>query len=136
MNVMIADGTKVGCRRVENLISGAQGIAVVGSADSAEALLKALDLFPVDALVLDIEIGGKGGIGLLRRILREHPSLKVIVLTNAVGRTYRTQCRDAGALCFLDKSTEFHKTGTAIAGLLRSPPARPAITTSMEGKLS
>ena len=111
-------------------------VALPCPAELVAPFLRRLPTTRFDALVLDIEIGGKGGIGLLRRILREHPSLKVIVLTNAVGPTYRAQCRDAGALCFFDKSTEFHKTGSAIAGLLRSPHPRPAITTSMEGELS
>jgi DNA-binding NarL/FixJ family response regulator len=119
MRVMIADGTIVGWKRVGNLVSLAGNVEIVGTAESAASLSQALDLLKPDVLIVDIEIGGRGGVELLRKIRRAHPALALIVLTSADDRRYRERCRSAGARFYFDKSTEFHKVGPAIAGLIR-----------------
>jgi len=119
MRVMIADGTIVGWKRVGNLVSGSGNVEIVGTAENAASLSQALDLLRPDILIVDIEIGGRGGVQLLRKIRRAYPALALVVLTNAVDRRYRERCRAAGARFYFDKSTEFHKVGPAIDGLVR-----------------
>jgi DNA-binding NarL/FixJ family response regulator len=133
MRVMIADGTIVGWKRVGNLFSGAGDVEIVGTAENAASLSQALDLLTPDVLILDIEIGGRGGVQLLRKIRRAHPALALIVLTSADDRRYRERCRAAGARFYFDKSTEFHRVGPAITGLIRRMKSQHSPITLSEG---
>lgn len=60
-----------------------------------------------DLVLLDINLPGKSGIELLRKIKGSGSECEVIMITNHADDYYKKVCRDLGADYFLDKSIEF-----------------------------
>ena len=72
-----------------------------------------------DAVILDIRLPGINGIELLRRIKREHPATRVMMLTNYPYPKYRQQSLAAGADYFFQKATEFDKIPDVLKSLAK-----------------
>ena len=60
-------------------------------------------------VVLDYQLRGGTGVEVLRAVHPIAPDIAFMVLTNHPTPQYRRLCLEAGARCFLDKSTEFNK---------------------------
>ena len=92
-------------------------IRSAGSYESAEALLA--ERTP-DLILLDIHLGNKSGIDLLRFIHEQFPNVRVIMLSNQSSSRHRAICQELGAVHFLDKSTEFGQVRAVITSFLKS----------------
>ena len=72
-----------------------------------------------DVVLLDINLPGKNGIEILKKIrISGHPC-KVIMLTNHADEYYRQQCKELGADFFLDKSNDFAKVPDIISKIVK-----------------
>lgn len=109
MKILLADDSKIILDRLEKMFEDNKKIEIVGKAEnSLMAYDKIMKLKP-DVVVLDIKMPGGDGIELLKKIKRERPEIKAIMLTNYNQSIYKTSCLKAGAEYFLDKSNEFEK---------------------------
>ena len=70
-----------------------------------------------DIILLDINLPGKNGIEILKKIRMSDNECKVIMLTNHADDYYRQQCRELGADYFLDKTNDFGKVPEIISEL-------------------
>ena len=84
------------------------------AANAPEAVAGILGTSP-DSVLLDLNLGGRSGIEVLRTVHREQPGIVFVVLTNHAEPQYRRACSAAGASYFLDKSTEFERVRDVIA---------------------
>ena len=75
---------------------------VVGVCTGEEALQTLQDRH-VDVVLLDLRMPGMGGVEALRRIRREHPSVKVIVVTGYSDEVTAQEVLDLGAAAYLLK---------------------------------
>lgn len=68
---------------IRQIIADGEDLEVVGEAGDGEALLELLGGAPAvpDLVILDLSMPGMGGIEAARRIKRDHPGVKVLVLT-------------------------------------------------------
>jgi two-component system chemotaxis response regulator CheY len=82
-------------------------IGYINVAKDYNEAIKFLDEEKPDLVLLDINLPGKSGIELLRRIKESGNKSQVIMISNHADDYYRQQCRDLGAKYFLDKSNEF-----------------------------
>jgi response regulator of citrate/malate metabolism len=78
------------------------------SHDYATALQSIEDNKP-NMLLLDIHLPDKSGIELLEFMVKNHPDVKVIMVSNKASQYYRELCMGIGANHFIDKSKEFEK---------------------------
>ena len=69
-----------------------------------------------DVVLLDINLPGKNGIDLLKKIKQLETTCRVIMITNHADGYYRQLCNDLGADHFLDKSNDFAKVPGIISG--------------------
>jgi DNA-binding NarL/FixJ family response regulator len=78
-------------------------LQVVGEAvDGFEAVALARTLSP-DLIFMDICMPGIDGLEATRRIMAEHPRVRVIILSSLEGDAYRQAARNAGAAAYLVK---------------------------------
>lgn len=87
IKVAIADDHKIVLEGLTSLIESEANIEVVGKALNGQKLLEVLKTITVDVVVVDIEMPIMNGIEATRSILKEYPTVKVLVLTmyNTIG---------------------------------------------------
>ncbi len=73
-HVMLLDGLKM-------LLKNESGIEILAEATTAEEALLALDRYPVNFVITDINLPGMSGIALSKKIKELHPSIKILVLS-------------------------------------------------------
>jgi two-component system, OmpR family, response regulator len=111
-------------RLVARALRGA-GFAVSHAATGSEGLYSALD-GDFDLVVLDLRLPDMSGTEVLRRLLREQPGQRVLVVSGLSEVDTRVACLDAGADDFLAKPF-------AIAELLARVRVRAATSTGESG---
>ena len=103
LRVLIADDHKIIREGLSRLLSDQPDMTVVGEADDGgEAVRKAVELRP-DVVLMDISMHGLNGFEATRRITRECPEVKVLVLTGHENLAYMKEMLDAGAHGFANK---------------------------------
>ncbi|MEX1281126.1 MAG: response regulator transcription factor [Acidimicrobiia bacterium] len=80
-------------------------VDIVGEADSGEALLDLLATEAADVVLLDLRMPGIGGLEALRRIRRDHPMVRVLMLTMHDRPTHVREAMALGAAGYLLKQT-------------------------------
>ena len=102
-------------RRLIELLSEVEGIGVVGEAESpVEAIAGIFRALP-HCVVLDFRLAGGTAVDVLRAVHPVLPDIGFVVLTNHPNPQYRRACMEAGAIAFLDKSTELGKLKQRVA---------------------
>ena len=77
-----------------------------------------------DVALLDINLPGKNGLAVLKRVKQAAPECNVIMVTNHADDYYRQQCHEMGAGHFLDKTIEFSR----VPHILKELSINPSIT--------
>ncbi|RZF25952.1 response regulator transcription factor [Paraburkholderia sp. UYCP14C] len=86
LRIILADDHPLVLLGLKSTLEGHEGLSVVGEAQMPAGLIALLQHTPCDVLVIDpsmTESAGEndGGVGLIRRIRGEWPSLRVVVVT-------------------------------------------------------
>jgi two-component system, NarL family, invasion response regulator UvrY len=101
--VLIVDDHAVVREGLRRLLGDYREIEVVGeAADGHEALRLVAQLLP-DVAVLDLSMPGLDGIELTKQLAKQHPTLKVLILTMHANEEYALRLLQAGARGFIGK---------------------------------
>ncbi len=105
IGVLLADDHAVVRQGLRALLEAEGDIAVVGEAENGrQALAQAKKVLP-DVVVMDVAMPGMNGLEATRRIVRNIPSSRVLVLTSYGDDDCVTQLLEAGAAGYLVKQT-------------------------------
>lgn len=107
--LFIADDSEVLCNLLVEKLKEYENLEIIGIAHNYSDAIKCIDSIQPDAAILDIQMPGGNGIGILERIKKKQESTKVIIFTNYPYPQYRRKCQEAGADFFFDKHNEFNK---------------------------
>jgi two-component system, NarL family, invasion response regulator UvrY len=110
-HVVVRDGVK---RLLENRMGG----IVFGEAENAAEALKLATEHTWDLSIIDISLGGRGGLDLLYELRRLRPRLPVAVLTMHSEEQYARRALRAGATGYITKDTPRHELIEAFNSLL------------------
>ncbi|HWT78136.1 MAG TPA: response regulator transcription factor, partial [Candidatus Methylomirabilis sp.] len=103
IRVMLVDDHALMRKGVASLLAACPDIEVVGEADNgAEAMRRVADLMP-DLILMDIQMPEMDGLEATRRIMAEHPYLKIVMLTVSEGDRALFDAIKAGAQGYLLK---------------------------------
>ena len=106
ISVVLADDHAMVRLGLEQLLAGADGIEVVGSAaDGAQAVAMVLDRRP-DVVLMDLQMPGIDGVAATRQIVASGAESQVVVLTSFSDSERIVAALDAGAVGYLLKDTE------------------------------
>src|SRR5574340_292478 len=114
IRVLLVDDHPIVRQGVRSVLSNHPDISVVGEADSANALFACLDTTQPNVILLDIRMPGSNGIEITLRIKREHPEIKVIVLSTYDEDEFLLGALRAGAEGYLLKSASAQVLASAI----------------------
>ena len=109
MNLFIVEDSVHIQDRLRVFVEVLPGINVVGIAAEVDQAYQAITNVNPDAMILDLQLGDRNGLTLLKNIKKNNPQIKVVVLTNHSSEANRLQALRAGADNFLDKSTDFEQ---------------------------
>jgi len=100
------------------LLADVPNLTVAGQASSGEdAISMVRDLVP-DIVFMDIRMPGIGGLEATRRILSQHPEIKVIVISAFNDEVYPVTLLKAGASGYITKNADTEEIKTAVQTVL------------------
>jgi two-component system KDP operon response regulator KdpE len=101
---------------------GALGF-VIGEASNGEEALVRLRMVNYDAVLLDINMPGMGGMEACRRIVQGYPRLPVIMLTVRDDEEDKVEALDAGAHDYVTKPFQIRELTARLRAAIRSSKA-------------
>jgi two-component system, NarL family, response regulator LiaR len=127
IRVLVVDDHAVVRQGLRFLLAQEPDIDVVGeSADGAQALAHIRALRP-DVVLLDLMMPPPGGLAVLDAVGRDHPQVRVVVLTSSTDDDSVVRALRSGAVSYLTKTASAEEITAAVnaaargEGLLRGP---------------
>lgn len=106
VRVLIADDQTLFRSGLARLLEEDPRVEVIGQAvDGADALKRAATLKP-DVVLMDIKMPNLDGVEATRKIVAEHPEIKILVLTTFDADSYVLQALRAGASGYVLKNSQ------------------------------
>ncbi len=105
IRVLVVDDHPVVRQGVRSVLANHPDIQVIAEAENAPSLFANLESLKPDIVLLDIRLPGQNGIEITQQIKREHPEVKVVILTTYDDDEYLFGALRAGAEGYLLKST-------------------------------
>ena len=115
--LLIVDDSPLIIERILIILKEAGNVEEIFTATDYFEAVNILQEVKTDIVLLDIHLPGKNGIELLKYIVQHYPKTRVIMLSNSISSYYRKLCMSIGAVCCIDKSTEFEMITEVIAAL-------------------
>jgi two-component system response regulator NreC len=110
----LADDHALFRQGLRSLLAGSDSVEVVGEAtDGREAIEKARQFNP-HVILMDIGMPGMGGLEATRRIHKENPDTKILVLTQYEDPEYILSMLRAGAKGYITKTATAEELDTAV----------------------
>ncbi|HZO86651.1 MAG TPA: response regulator transcription factor [Verrucomicrobiae bacterium] len=105
IHVLLADDHTVVRQGLRMLLEGEQDITVVGEADNGLQTVQLARKLKPDIVVLDVAMPHLNGLEVTRRIMRDLPDTRVLVLSSYSDEEYVQQLTEQGASGYLVKQT-------------------------------
>ncbi|MFI5157043.1 MAG: response regulator transcription factor [Chitinophagales bacterium] len=118
--ILIVDDNKFFVDRMISLLEETRDIGYINVAYDFEEGNEYFERERPDLVLLDINLPGKSGIELLRKINDSDHTCPVVMISNHDNEYYRQQCKQLGAAHFLDKSRDFGLVPSIISQLAGS----------------
>ena len=103
IRIAIADDHAIVRKGLRQILADTNDLAVTGEASSADELLTLLRAQPFDVVVLDLTLGSRDGIDLLKIIKSEFPRLHVLILSMHAEDLFAIRALRAGARGYIQK---------------------------------
>ena len=107
LKVLVVDDSILITDRISEMVSELGCVSDVFISGDYSGAVKTLSENTPDLVLLDIHLTEKSGIDVLQYTRENHPSVKVIMVTNKATGYYRELCSGLGSHHFIDKSKEF-----------------------------
>ena len=136
IRVVVADDHAMVRGALEQLLNSAEDIEVVATArDGEEAVAVSLRSTP-DVVLMDLEMPDVDGVAATRRLAREAPGVRVVVLTSFSDRERILDALEAGAVGYLLKDTDHDELVDALRIAHRGEsPLAPRAATAVLSRL-
>lgn len=118
--VFLADDSAAIRARVADLLAGRTHI--VGEAETPQGCIDGILATRPDVVVLDVQLDGGQGLDVLRAVREVAPQVAFVVFSNNAGPAYRKRYLAAGAMQFLDKSSDAALLADAVQAASESLP--------------
>lgn len=114
VRVLIVDDQTLIREGLETLLGLSPGVQVVGSAVDGEDAVRMAGEEQPDVVLMDLRMPRCDGVDATRRIVRDHPSIRVVVLTTYADDDSIFGALDAGAMGYLTKDAGAREIQEAI----------------------
>lgn len=104
INVVLVDDHKLVRTGIRRILEDITGIKVVGEASNGEEALQVVRQTKPNVVLMDIKMPGLGGLETTRKLLRQNPDLKIVIITAYENDVFPVRLLQAGASGYLTKS--------------------------------
>jgi len=137
-SVFIVDDHPLVCEAIAGIINQQKDLAVCGTAGEYRTALQAISTARPEIMVVDISLGGKSGIDLIKDLKAVHPKMLAIVFSMHDESLYAARVLQAGARGYIMKSASPEKIIDGIRQMLAgnivlSEPMREHLMTQLVG---
>lgn len=119
IKVVLVDDHQLVRSGIRRILADAEGIEVIGEADSGEQALQLTRQLQPDVVLMDVHMPGIGGLEATRKLLRIDPKLKILTLTVYGEEPYPSRLLEAGAMGYLTKDCSAQDMMGAIRTIFR-----------------
>jgi DNA-binding NarL/FixJ family response regulator len=119
LNLILADDHALVRAGIRTLLEKLEGIKIVGEAGDGRQTITLVEELKPDVVVMDISMPGLNGLDTTARIVRDHPQIKVLILSMHTAEDYVLQALRAGATGYLLKDSATVELGVALAAVRR-----------------
>ena|SRR5438552_3118371 len=119
IKVLIVDDHPVVRRGLQSLLADAKDVQVVGEASNGAESLQQIAATAPDVVLMDIRLPNADGVQVTRRVRRDYPQVKVIILTTYDDEQHLFNAIEAGAHGFLTKHADYGDIAAAIRAVHR-----------------
>jgi DNA-binding NarL/FixJ family response regulator len=135
LRVVLADDHKLVRAGLRSLLQQMPGVTVVGEAQDGREALDLVAEHRPDVVLMDITMAGLNGLEAALQIKKEHPQIRVIMLSMHASEEYVLQALHAGASGYLLKDSAPLELELALAAVSRgetylSPPISKQVVDS------
>ncbi|HUR67269.1 MAG TPA: response regulator [Chitinophagaceae bacterium] len=116
--VLIVDDNMRFVERMISMLDDISHIDYVNVANEYQEACRSISSERPDLVLLDINLPGKNGIEILKKVKETNDQCRVIMLTNHADEYYKQLCKELGADFFLDKSHDFAKVPAIIRDMI------------------
>ena len=116
--VLICDDHRMVREGLRQSVQGLPGVDRVDTAESGEEVLARWPAERPDLVLMDVAMPGLGGLETTRRLVRDHPEAKVVMLTGAGDREAVALAISGGARGYLQKNVSREELCAAVATAL------------------
>ncbi|MBD3160570.1 MAG: response regulator [Candidatus Eisenbacteria bacterium] len=121
--VLLVEDHPLMLRSVQTIIEDYEGLAVGAIADTADAAIRRLNDEPIDMAIIDISLGERSGLDLIREMLALKPDLRILVFSMHDESVYAERALRAGALGYVNKARSMDELLSAIEKVRRGEPS-------------
>ena len=125
IRVLIADDHPLMRRGLADILSGVDGIEVVGSAEDGAAAIALAHAIRPDIVLMDISMPGMDGIEATEKLTEMNIGTRVVMLTSYSEREKITEALAAGAVSYLTKDSPPDAVVRAIRSAAASAESSP-----------
>ncbi len=99
---------------INRLLSDVKGFEIVGEARSGEEAIEKTNSLNPDVILMDVKMPGMGGLEATRKIIEQHPKMKVLVVTVYGDEPYPSRVLQAGAIGYMTKGASVEEMIQAV----------------------
>lgn len=121
ISLLVIDDHEIVRHGIESLLEGSQ-VKICGMTGSAKEALKLVRSLKPQVALLDVRLGGRDGLELVKRIRIASPETRVIVFSAFDNPTYVARAVSAGAHDFILKTLSRAEIIEAVTGAARNQP--------------
>ncbi|MEJ2669349.1 MAG: UvrY/SirA/GacA family response regulator transcription factor [Gammaproteobacteria bacterium] len=114
IRVLLVDDHELVRTGISRMLGDMDGIKVIGQAESGEEAVRLSRELEPDVVLMDIKMPGIGGFEATRKITRQQPDVKVIIVTVCEEEPFPSKLMDAGAAGYITKGAPLEEVVRAI----------------------
>lgn len=127
LKVLIADGAAIVLERLSLKVSEISHAEVVGQARDTRAAIVLFELLRPDAVILDMQLPGVGGLDILRHVKGRRPEVAVVMMAAFPSSHHREASARSGADFFMDKANDIDEIVRVVNRLAEGFANRPGV---------
>ncbi len=114
IKVCLADNHPVVHYGIKAYLKDNSEISIVGQAENYNDLEEILSKKTVDVMVLDLDLEGLSSINIVKNLVKEYPSSKIVIFTNLSEQIYAPNALKAGVSAYVHKTAKLEALSSAI----------------------